>query len=591
MQTTPVCLRAADGSRVSAIAHYEYGVSADAAVLLASTRITDALGDTLYDPGDFEEVTVGVCPTDVQCVESQEYTYGVDNTGTTPQDVATYCLVLSDGSMLEWAQDGSDATWSAQLTTWAAEIQAAADVVGLRWFSEPRYVDSVPGGDLTSIDGTVRGPGGSPSGLPGAPTIPISQALAAGGMYARYVNLQICPGQPVPVRAFRKTSTTYGDEEYDLASVGAILGPIKKFWMCAECGKEPVWYLEDAVTLADAGQVPSCWEPCGTLALSDGPADPVCTFEIDVACDNNNLQTTADFTNTITRRAQVCNGEQIAVDYFQADPDDANALIPYELVGDFVDCASGEPVAIPVPPCDDFEIVELYQIVGKTPGLRNREWITDDPTFAFGTDGPARDYAYAFDYDSAPDTDTVVTDFVASLNDTSNTANELDLQLRTGYLCVPEAFEMRWTTGSEGALLVRLGKCCGPLEEVLWHPKDVGSGATPSIVIPAGIHKLWILNQDSGGSNSNWQPETSTDGVNWIRNDRVWDDLASTSLPREVCKKVKVCKPSGALVGLLDGAPVDPADCYACSIACEPCCPAGEGGGASAQTVRITEAP
>ena len=280
----------------------------------------------------------------VECVESQEWTYGIDNTGTRFNDVATYCLVLSDGSTVEWSQNGSSTSWPLQLTEWATNIQAAADAAGLAWIVEPRYVDNP---NPTNIDGTINGPGGTPSGLPGAPSIPIALSLIDGGMAWRYVNFQICPGQPVPTRAFRKTSQLFDNNPFDLTAAGAILGPLRKFWICADCGKEPEWYLEDGKTEAEEGQIPNCWEPCGTLALADAPPDRDCTFEIDVACDNNNSNEIANFTNTITRRATICNGEQIAVDYFQADPADPAALAPYTLAGDFVDCASGIAVEPP----------------------------------------------------------------------------------------------------------------------------------------------------------------------------------------------------------------------------------------------------
>ena len=296
------------------------------------------------------------------CVESQEWTYGLDNTGTRFSDTAaTYCLELSDGSTVEWSQTAT-ANWAAQLTEWAANIQTAADSAGLQWFVEPRFVDNP---NPPNIDGTINGPGGTPSGLPGAPTPAIAEALIADGMAWRYVNFQICPGQPVPVRAYRKTSDLYGDELYELNTAGAILGPIKEFWVCADCdGKDSgslLWLKKDPenpqeLIPAEAGEIPNCYEPCGTLALADAPPDRDCQFEIDVACDNNNSDQIGDFTNTITRRATICNGEQIAVDYFQADPNDAGALVDYELVGDFVDCASGIPIEPPEVQCDKPDI-------------------------------------------------------------------------------------------------------------------------------------------------------------------------------------------------------------------------------------------
>lgn len=61
METQAVCLKAADGSQVSAIAHFEYGLDVSAVMLSASTRFTDASGQVVYDPTDFIDFTVGVC--------------------------------------------------------------------------------------------------------------------------------------------------------------------------------------------------------------------------------------------------------------------------------------------------------------------------------------------------------------------------------------------------------------------------------------------------------------------------------------------------------------------------------------------------
>jgi hypothetical protein len=176
-------------------------------------------------------------------------------------------------------------------------------------------------------------------------------------MLWRYVNIQICPGQPVPIAAEVVEVKDAGglatrEPGYPLTTDGAVLGPIQRFWICKQCGVEPVWYLEDGTTPAEDGQIPNCYEPCGTLALTDAPPDRDCEFQTLIACDNNNSDLTADFTNTITRRATVCNGEQITVDYFQEDPNDPSALIAYTLVGDFVDCATGEPIPLPEPECD-----------------------------------------------------------------------------------------------------------------------------------------------------------------------------------------------------------------------------------------------
>lgn len=329
------------------------------------TTIYDGItGAEISVLSDVDTGELCACRGQVDCVESQEWTYGIDNTGTNYRWLdATYQITLSDGSTLQWDQTtASNGGWSAQLTEWSANIQATADAAGLAWFVEPRYVDSGPSGDPTSLDGTINGPGGTPSGLPGAPSVPVAEALIAGGMSYRYVNIQICPGQPVPVSAEIVEVVDPGvvatrEPGYPLTTAGAVLGPIQKFFVCRCCGEEPLWYLEDSVTLADAGQVPNCWEPCGTLALTEAPPDRACDFVFDTACDNVGQTDQANFVTEVTRRATVCNGERIAVSYFVPDPNDPAALTDYELVGQFVDCDSGEVLPSPEIECAVADIV------------------------------------------------------------------------------------------------------------------------------------------------------------------------------------------------------------------------------------------
>lgn len=278
------------------------------------------------------------------CVESQEWTYALDNTGTAFSEDNTIRITLSDGTFFDFNQPPA-AGWTPQMAIWGAEIQAAADAAGLAWFVETRFRNPSNPSDLS---------GGG--GFSGPPSLSVSLALTS--MAWRYVNIQICPGQPTPVAAEIIDSSNPARIGFDLTTDGPVKGPLQRFFVCRECGENPVWYLEDGVTEAAAGQIPDCYEPCGTLALVDAPPESDCEFQTLIGCDNNNSTLTIDFIPDITRRAKICNGEQISVDYFQADPLDPNALIPYTLVGIFVDCATGEPVPLPEQPCAEFNTIE-----------------------------------------------------------------------------------------------------------------------------------------------------------------------------------------------------------------------------------------
>ena len=510
-----------------------------------------------------------------QCVESQEWTYGIDNTGTFYGDVATYELGLSDGTVLPFAQGGSSASWSEQLTEWAANIQTAADNAGLKWFVEPRYVDNP---NPPNIDGTINGPGGTPSGLPGAPSSVIAQELIKQGMAWRYVNIQICPGQPVPVSAKRLTSERYGDEEYILSNAGPILGPIQKFWICPECGKEPVWYLADGVTPATAGQIPNCWEPCGVLSQLPAPPGRECDFQIAVACDDNNAESSVDYISGITRRASICNG-QITFDYFQQDPDDSSALVPYELVGTFVNCVTGQPVPVEPPECNNFVLQNLYGLDGVFTGtLLNREWqgsqpngsLISDPVLATIEGRRIRD---AHDFSLAPDVTNQSSNL--GLNDTNNTAAELSIQVKDGFVKLDNGGWFRYSGASEGYWAIELGKCCGPLEDVA-----EGGGFSPTRVLefylPKGIHQIRLWNVDTGGSNSSATFGYSPDGGITYVNDNTPPNIAfGSDKVSEVCITAKVCTDTGSVFNFITGELLNREDLYPCPIACEPCCSGG----------------
>ena len=523
---------------------------------------------------------------DVNCVESQEWTYGIDNTGTRFNDVADYEIKLSDGSVLRFSQDGSSTSWAQQLTEWAANIQTAVDAAGLAWFVEPRYVDNP---NPVNIDGTINGPNGRPSGLPGAPSVAVATALIAGGMAWRYVNIQICPGQPVPVSAKRVNSAQFTNNPYELTTAGAILGPIQKFSVCRECGKEPIWYLEDGVTLATSGQIPNCYEPCGTLALTDAPPDRDCTFQTELACDNNNSTVTADFTPDITRRATICNGEQISVDYFQADPDDASALIPYTLIGRFVDCATGEEIALPPQPCSDFvSLGKGYYIeTDETPETLVEWWadpngtqsgtavphgnvsdiFTNDGTTMTHVSGPA-DNSYVADTFSVAGTNAP--DFLSGMGGlaTSDTSGTDQGKLSAHfYLTKPALLRDGGTrTGERGGLW--LNECCdGELELLEERTVDTDSserGVFNGTVVPAGIHYAEALISDLSAW-WNLTLEASFDGgVTY------GPLLGYKNKPTITCINVIKCKDSGLLLNAFTMEVLDP-ERLLCENPCAPC--------------------
>ena len=509
------------------------------------------------------------------CVESQEWTYGIDNTGTNFSDIAGYELTLSDGTTLTWDQTPTTG-WTLQLQQWSANIQQAADDAGLVWFVEPRFIDFY---NVTNLDGTINGPGGTPSGLPGAPSEVVATALDAGGMRWRYVNFQICPGQPVPVSAKRLTSQNYGDNEYNLTAAGPVLGPVQKFEVCKKCTLcdppeiEVTWFIYDNGTprLASQGEIPNCSEPCGVLSTLPPPPNQACQFEFSEACDNNNSQLTTDFTNLVTRRSTVCNGERIAIDYFVPDDNDPAALTEYTLVGDFVDCDTGIILPEPVPECSEFEITKLFRLndEGITRGLRRRTWLTGNTVQQTTDSSIPRQIIEDFD----PDNQTVVSQTtvvsnVATLDDLNNAAAIQDLEILDGYIVVTEPTTVRWRTNSEGYMAVYLSECCGERKLLMDYSKLVGVTFTPEVEFPIGIHKIELHNLDIGGSNSNFTPQTRDATGAWVNDRDVLDFAYEDRKPLEECLTVKVCEDTGFIIDLIKNQTVEPETVYSCSLQC-----------------------
>ena len=556
-QTPMVCIRRADGTRETAFVAFDPDDKAQSVVYLDATEgvLTLGAGDT---------VTAGECPLhQVDCVESLEYTYGLDNTGTRYNDTATYEIEFSDGQILTFEQTPTGG-WSDQLTQWAAAVQVAMDGVGIVGFAEPRFVDNP---NPSNIDGTINGPGGTPSGLPGAPSSRIAELLIAGGMSWRYVNFQMCAGQPVPVAARRVASALYGDDEYILNTAGPIKGTINKFYVCRECGQEPVWYLADNTTLATAGQIPDCFSPCGLLELQAPPPGSDCQFQFDTACDNNNSTDPLLFTNLITRRVTYCEGEQVAVEYYREDPLDPAALEPYTLVGEYVDCASGEPVEVPPPDCQNVTYVgQLYRFPTTAVAGSNVEWwapasfpagsnaaphgnvsdiFTNDGTNLNHVNG-APDVAFQSPVFSVEGTNTA--SFISAVGATGSSQTTGTDQLKlSGYIVVNSPARLRdggTRTGERGGLWIN--KCCaGELELLEERTVDTAgseTGVFNGTVIPVGIHYIEAVTSDL----SSWQNLTLE--VSYDDGDTYEPFTSYLRKPSYECVPVLRCNDTGVLI-------------------------------------------
>ena len=526
---------------------------------LPLTKVTISGADSLF--------------TTIKDVCSQEYTYAVDNTGTTTNEAATWTFTLSNGTsiVVDQVNQGSTSQWTPQMQQVGADLQTAADNAGIKWLVETRCILG------------PTNPNGC-GGFAGPPSEVVGQALWDGGQRARYINIQICPGEPTPVSVLYESAS----RSRLMVTAGPVLGPVQEFRVKEKCtsnGVELSWFIKESATAyvpATAGQIPFCAAPCAGLSDSPPPEQGDCDFKVVEACDNNNSQLTSDFTQLITRIVPLCNGVPGTPNYYT---EDNGALVDYTLVGQFVDCATGEIIPLPLAECEVDGIIELFSMEGVNGLLRNREWFDYAPAaspFPLTSDH-GRGIRESFDFTTATTSDGTQNSLV--INDSNNTASILDVQVVDGYILVEEPIQSRYNGGSEGYWAVELGQCCGSLE-LLNESGGFSPDREMTFTLPKGTHQIRIWNIDSGGSNSSANFSYSLDGgVTYISDNTPPGVSFSQSKPNEICKKIKSC--ANGVYTDLRGNTIDLDDCYECPISCDPVITSSTSSDTQLRTLRI----
>ena len=519
------------------------------------------------------------------CVESQEYTFAIDNTGTDWRWDAEYELEWSDGRITPFSQVAVPAAdnWSGQMANqWEPNLQAALVANQIGADVTVRFRDN---GNLNNIAG-IPAQGAAPA-IAGPSSEYISNNLGAIGW--RYINIQICLGQPLPVD-FRLVNVSNVNGGYttttprSLINEGPILGDLKKFLVCRECGEEPVWFLSDGVTPAQLGEIPICYEPCGTVAQSDSPAKPNCTFESAVGCDDVN----GDGTNVvpdITRIFKICaDSAPELFGYFETIN---NASVPYDIGGrPLVDCDTLEPIGEPTSPCLNFELTTLFKMEGDSElngELRNREWHNSAPVGVLTSDesiATPQGRAFYDNHDFSLPPTTISTRTNLLLDDTNNAGVLLDIQIIDGLVEVKKGGWFRYSGPSEGYWAVWIAQCCIGEKVLVAENGGFSPDRTMEFYLPKGTHDLELVNIDSGGSNSSATFGYSTDNrATWINDNTPPTDIITfgSNKLEEVCVTVKICEDTGEMFDALTGDTLDASDLYTCSrMACTPASPIPE---------------
>lgn len=165
---------------------------------------------------------------------------------------------------------------------------------------------------------------------------------------------------------------------------------------------------------------------------------------------------------------------------------------------------------------------QVYRLApNDTPGVLNREWHGTKPAvpIAQSTTAVGRDFRLCHDFSLPTTTNTVInTADPLELNDTDNTAVELDIQTLDTIINVPAGgVWIQYQGGSEGYWAIEVGECCGPLElkdELGYADREDASSIVGPVYLPPGQHYFRAWNIDSGGTNSSHNAWYSTDGGN-----------------------------------------------------------------------------
>lgn len=160
----------------------------------------------------------------------------------------------------------------------------------------------------------------------------------------------------------------------------------------------------------------------------------------------------------------------------------------------------------------------VYKFSDRVAGVRNREWHDTQPAVAISASTTAigRAFRLGHDFTLPTTTNTVITNL--NLDDTDNTAGELDIQVLDTYITVPSGggIWVQYQGGSEGYWAIAVGECCAPLslqDELGYVDRLDNNAVVGPVFLPEGQHAFRAWNIDSGGTNSSHSVRYSTDGT------------------------------------------------------------------------------
>ena len=221
--------------------------------------------------------------------------------------------------------------------------------------------------------------------------------------------------------------------------------------------------------------------------------------------------------------------------------------------------------------CQDVPVYRLAP--NDAPGVIDREWHDTAPAGSVSNSTTAIGRAFRLGHDFSLPVDTQTVNAEPDLNDTNNTANELDIQVVDTYVTVPAGgIWIQYSGGSEGYWAIEVGECCGPLElraELGYREAvDGGSSIVGPVFLPEGQHAFRGWNIDSGGTNSSHAAQYSVDNTTFSGTPPAGVEFSTVKRAIEceligLCDPVEdgwsLCYPTPCTPGIVDPLPEPPA--------------------------------
>lgn len=302
---------------------------------------TDELGNKISSP----DLTGATGCKQGDCYKSSTRYTLVDNTRTSFAWTAQIELTLTNDTVRTVTQTPT-ANFTQQTLQWSSLFSQVLSAAGCSEFTSEVRFNPKPY-NLIDFSGAS-----APDGLLFPPS---DLAGNISNIIARYVQIQACPTCPT-IRSARVISVngTVLEKPIDMVVV-FVDGPVKKYELCKECGKEGKLYYFNTDEEVLPQDQPVCLFECD----EDIPVKPdaSCTPTTVNACDQGNIDPVSGDATEFFRRFLTC--EDGSTDVYDFIVDVNGDIQDYTPVGP-VDNCSGEIVEEPTEECQDtYDVCEV----------------------------------------------------------------------------------------------------------------------------------------------------------------------------------------------------------------------------------------